>query len=429
MKKQNLSTQPYKGARDFYPEDMRLQRYIFQKWEEVAEKFGYEKYDFPFLEAFDIYAAKTGEEIVNEQLYSFEDRGGRKVAIRPEATPSLARMVAGRLQELPTPIRWYSYPNLWRYEKPQRGRLREHYQLNVDMLGINSTDADAEVIALSIEILKSMGAVKDFFSVKINNRKLTNFVLKEDVKLNEEQIYFVSKAIDKKEKLQPGDFEKMLSEKGLSKDQIDKIVEYLETRTLANTRYDNVKGAQEIMQLFNKLEKYKVSEYCEFVPSIMRGFDYYTSTVFEVFDRSPENTRSMFGGGRYDDLLTIFGKESFPAVGFGMGDVTLKEFLTIHNLLPNLESKTKVMITIFNEELAEDSITLAQTLRSEGINCELYPTPSKLDKQLKAADRKGIPFVLIYGPEEKSKEVYQVKRMQTRESQTVNFNQLVEMLK
>ncbi|MCA9382240.1 ATP phosphoribosyltransferase regulatory subunit, partial [Candidatus Dojkabacteria bacterium] len=311
----------------------------------------------------------------------------------------------------------------------QKGRLREHNQLNVDILGVKSIDTDAEIIALSIEILKSLGGIKDYFSVKINNRKLTNYVLKEDVKLNEEQLFIASKAIDKKDKLKVGEFEKMLSDKDFSTEQIDKIVEYLETRTLANTRYDHVEGALEIMELFNKLEKYKVSEYCEFVPSIMRGFDYYTSTVFEVFDRSPENTRSMFGGGRYDDLLKIFGKDSFPAVGFGMGDVTLKEFLTIHSLLPDFNSNTKVMITIFEEELAEDSISIAQKLRSTGINSELYPTPSKLDKQLKSADKKGIPFVLIYGPEEKAKNKYQLKDLKKRESELLTFDELLVKLK
>lgn len=428
MKKQ-LSTQPYKGSRDFYPEDMRLQQYIFDTWDRVCKSFGYEKYDFPFLEDYEIYLAKSGEEIADKQTYVFEDRGGRKVAIRPEATPSVARLVAQKLEELPRPIRWYSYPNLWRYEKPQRGRLREHYQLNADMFGPANAVADAEAIALAIEILKAFGADEDHFIVYINDRRLTNYFLKNYLELNDDLAKKVSKAIDRMDKMYPDQFEQMVLDSGLDKNKLDKLYKVLETRTFSASEFDGVAEVKEIEKLFEILAAGGYAKNCEYNPKIMRGFDYYTGTVFEVYDRSPENQRSLFGGGRYDDLLTIFDKPKMPAVGFGMGDVTLKDFLTVHNLLPDLRIETKVLVSVFDESSLFDALGVSTKLRKFGINCEVYPEIAKLDKQLKYADKKRIPYVLIQGPDEKEKNVFVLKDMVDKKQEVIAFEGVLKKLK
>lgn len=430
MTETKLSTKPYKGTRDFYPESMRIQNFLFDTLRKVAERYAYEAYDGPMLESFELYAAKTSEEIVNEQLYSFEDRGKRKVVIRPEMTPTLARMVAAKGHELPKPIRWYSIPNLWRYERPQKGRLREHWQLNVDILGVDDTQAELEILQVAIDVLRAFGADHQHFEVQINHRELMNDFFTQCLKLDPEQYAPVSRALDKRAKLPPEKFEEQLQEAGCAAEQIQLIDRFLNSalEELKDLLPDSP-GLEKLRGLFADLAALDLSEYCVFSPAIMRGFDYYTGTVFEIFDRSPENRRSLFGGGRYDNLVGLFGKQKIPGVGFGMGDVTLRDFVSTHGLLPELQSNTDVFVALFSKEMGTASYKLAQELREQGLNVANSMTAGKLGKQFQAADKKGIPWVVMIGPEELEKGEVVLKNLTTGEQETRSRKDIVEKLK
>ena len=277
-----LSTQPYKGSRDFFPEDQKIQTWIFQKLAETVQSFGYLGYDGPMLEPFELYAAKTGEEVVNQQLYHFVDRGDRKVAIRPEMTPTLARMVASKVQELAKPVRWFSIPNLWRYERPQKGRLREHWQLNVDILGGDSLLADAEVVEVVLAIFAGFGG-SDKLQIRVNNRRLMDHFFHNVLGLDEKASYRLAKLIDAKAKLPTEKFAAGLAEVGVKDPaRIDDFFA-MDLATLAKKH--PCTGVEELTRLFD----YMNSPAVVFDASIMRGMDYYTGTVFEAYDISPEN--------------------------------------------------------------------------------------------------------------------------------------------
>ncbi|HEY9843429.1 MAG TPA: histidine--tRNA ligase [Candidatus Obscuribacterales bacterium] len=423
-----LSTQPYKGTRDFYPEDQRLRDWIFNQLRATVVQYGYEPYDGPMLEPFELYAAKTGEEIVNEQLYSFEDRGGRKVAMRPEMTPSLARMVAARPQ-LVKPIRWYSMPNLWRYERPQRGRLREHWQLNVDLLGLDSVEAEVEIMQVAIDVLRGFGAGSLDFEAQINHRQLMNDLFENVLKLEPAQIQAVAKAIDKRAKIPESAFVELLETAGCSTSQIDTLNKFLVAPLLEiPTIIGESKGFTDLCRFFDSINALGLGPVCRFNPSIMRGFDYYTGTVFEVYDRHPDNRRALFGGGRYDNLVGMFGGVQIPGVGFGMGDVTLKDFLEVHGLMPELKAQTEVLIGLFSLDMFVTSQQLARQLRGYGLKVEAVLAPQKLAKQYQYADKKGIPLVVMIGPDEAEAGQATIKDLRTGQQQTVNGNELIPRL-
>ncbi len=308
--KKSLSTEPYKGVRDFYPEDMAVQNYIFGVWRKVAEKFGYQEYSASLLEPAELYRSKGNEEIVNDQMFTFKDRGDREVALRPEMTPTLARMVAAQRKSLKFPLRWFSIPNVFRYERPQRGRRREHWQLNADLMGVAGIEGDVEIISLAYAIMKEFGAKNEDFEIQINSRKNKIKGLREK-DATSEKISAVWRLLDKKEKISAEEFQ-------------------AEARKLVGGELTIELDAEinEIKKILNErgIHNVKINE------TLARGFDYYTGMVFEVFDTDPENRRSLFGGGRYDNLLEIFGVEPVPTVGFGMGDITIRDFLTTHNL-------------------------------------------------------------------------------------------------
>lgn len=412
-----LSTQPYKGARDFYPEDKRFQKYMFGVIRKVVEKYGYEEYDAPILEPLELYLAKTGEEIVNDQTYAFEDRGGRKVAIRPEMTPTVSRMVAGRRQELGYPLRWYSIPNLWRYERPQRGRLREHWQLNVDIFGTDDIRAEAELIQLSDNILKNFGATHDMYTIKVNSRKLMDFIMKDYLQLSGVQIHMVAKLIDRMHKISLSEFEAEAEgifmpsqrEAGAS----NKLIGLLKIKQLQHLpesirEHESVK---ELKQLIQMLKDSRVPN-VEFDITVMRGFDYYTGIVFEMFDNNPDNNRSMMGGGRYDGLVGLFGVEPVPTVGFGWGDVTLQNFLEGHDLMPNLRPDTDVYVVLIGDVYTQAQRVLDE-LRDSGANVAVDFSGKKADKQIKVAVKKGIHYVMFIGEKELKEERYTVKNLLT----------------
>ena len=333
---EKLSMQPYKGTRDFYPQEMKLRNWFFGVIQKELENAAFDEYNGPMLESLEIYAAKSGEEIANKQTYNFMDRGDRHLAIRPEMTPTVARMVAAKMGELSFPLKWFSIGNMYRYEATQRGRLREFWQLNVDIFGCNTYEADLEVITSAIRIMRAFGADETMFKVRINNRRFFNDVIATITGKNAEESRLVSKVIDRKNKVTRESYEKDLTALGLSAEQIAKIDDLYNMSVEDATAIcpDSV-GAQELLSLFGALGKMGLDKYCIFDFGIIRGLDYYTGTVFEVFDNAPENNRAMFGGGRYDNLVDLFVKNArISGVGYGMGDVTLENFLTTHKLIP-----------------------------------------------------------------------------------------------
>lgn len=311
-----LSTDPYKGVRDFYPEEQAIQNYIFDTWKKVAKSFGYIEYGASILEPADLYKSKGSDEIVNEQTFTFKDRGDREVVLRPEMTPTLARMVAARRRNLKFPLRWFSIPNLFRYEQPQRGRKREHWQLNCDLMGIADTKAELEIISLAYGIMKEFGAKDKDFEILINDRKSPMKGLREYKKeVTKEQEQKLLRIRDKKNKISDDEYRISIEE------------------ILGENLDIDSEESEDVKSLINKLNELGMKN-VRFSPTLTRGFDYYTGIVFEVFDTHPDNRRSLFGGGRYDNLLEIFGVEPVPTIGFGMGDITMRDFLETHKLGP-----------------------------------------------------------------------------------------------
>jgi histidyl-tRNA synthetase len=412
-----LSTQPYKGARDFYPEDKRLQKYMFSLMRKSAEQFGYEEYDAPILEPIDLYLAKSGEEIVTEQTYTFMDRGNRQVAIRPEMTPTVSRMVAARRQELAYPLRWYSIPNLWRYERPQRGRLREHWQLNVDIFGVDNLLAEAEVIQVADAILKAAGATHDMYSIKINSRKLMDFIFTEYLQLDSVQVHLVSKLIDRMNKMPREAFmaevEAVFTPSQRDAGASNKLIGLLRTKTIEHLpeAIAHSNPAMELKELLHTLKQARVSN-AAFDITIMRGFDYYTGIVFEIFDENPDNNRAMLGGGRYDGLVGLFGVEPVPTVGFGFGDVTLQNFLEGHDLMPPIRPETDVYVVLIGNIYAKAQRVI-EDMREMGVRVAVDISGAKADKQIKNAVKKGVHYVMFIGEKEIEEEQYEVKNLMT----------------
>jgi histidyl-tRNA synthetase len=338
-----FSTQPYKGTRDFYPEDLAKRNYIFDTWKKVLNTHGFAEYDTSILENADLYLAKSGEELGSKQLYAFEDKGGRKVALRPEMTPSLARIVAGKFGELKFPIRWFSIPNCFRYERPQKGRTREFWQLNFDIIGAEAGETDLELMYVLGRLFLAFGAKKEMFSIRYSHRKaLDNWIEKRSLTEFKTVIYAV---LDDWRKTDEGKKQEMFEQAGLSLAQIKIIFETAEQEILEEvSKFPEIRLIQEILPQVLPEVKY------QFDFTIVRGLAYYTGLVFEAFDENPENNRAMFGAGRYDDLLSLFGKQS-PAVGVGVGDLTWHEFLEGWNLYPqNLLNEEKVGIIVVSRE-------------------------------------------------------------------------------
>ena len=428
-----LPTQPYKGARDFYPEDKRLQKYMFGIWRKVAERFGYEEYDASILEPIELYLAKTGEEIVNEQTYTFQDRGGRQVVMRPEMTPTVSRMVAGRRQELAYPLRWYSIPNLWRYERPQRGRLREHWQLNVDIFGVEGLLAEAEIIQVADGIFKAAGATRTMYTIKLNSRKLVDFILKDYLELDSVQRHMIAKLIDRMNKMSheafiaetDAIFTPTQREAGAS----NKLIGLLKIKDIGHLpeviRTDST--AMELKELLKLLQEMGINN-VEFDLTIMRGFDYYTGIVFEIFDENPENNRSMLGGGRYDGLVGLFGVEPVPTVGFGFGDVTLQNFLEGHKLMPPQRSDTDLYAVIIGDSF-EPAQKVIHELRDMGLNVAVDITGRKLDKQIQTAAKKNINYAIFIGQKELQEEQFEVKNLVTGVSERHSLARIVSIVR
>ncbi len=424
---QLLSTQPYKGTRDFYPDEMRLRNWFFGKIRSALEVSAFEEYNGPMLESLELYAAKSGEEIATKQTYNFVDRGNRTLAIRPEMTPTVARMVAGKMNELSFPLRWFSIPNMYRYEATQRGRLREFWQLNVDIFGCDTYEADLEVIVSAIRIMKAFGADETMFTVRINNRRFFNDVIAAIAGTDAEGSRLVSKVIDRKNKVPREAYEKDLLALGLNGDQIKRIDDlyHMSVTDATDVCPDSV-GAQELRLLFAALDKLGLAQYCVFDFGIIRGLDYYTGTVFEVFDNAPENNRAMFGGGRYDNLVGLFVKNAkVSGVGYGMGDVTLENFLVTHGLIPeSFGAEEKVLVTKFDDVPFESYLALADRLRDAGIPTSVYLGSKKFGKQIEHAVKGQFSHVLIMGGSELEAGVVKIKNLATREETAISTDKL-----
>lgn len=408
-----LETSPYKGVRDFYPNEMFIEKYLFEKMRRTVESFGYVEYGASILEPAELYRAKTGEEIVNEQTYTFKDRGGRDVTLRPEMTPTVARMIAQKRRELSFPLRWYSIPNLFRYEQPQRGRIREHFQLNVDIFGVNSERADIEIVSLAYQLMKDLGAEDKDFEIRVNDRNLLNYFW-DTVGVPESKRLALSKIMDKKMKIS-GDAFAAAIEAEVGK-KAPKIVAALESgRTFMKAiEKENEKGQtnRQLVAIIDGLSKLGVSNVV-FTPTLVRGFDYYSGFVFEIFDTNPENSRSIFGGGRYDNLLEIFGAQPIPAVGFGAGDVTLGDFLKTHDLLPDYRSPTLLYLAVLDDEFDFADI-LAEKIRDLGVAVAVDYTDKTVGDKIKKATVDAIPYFGVVGSAEVKNRAIKIKKLDER---------------
>lgn len=420
-----LSTRPYKGTRDFYPEEMRFRKWMFDKLRMVLERHGYEEYDGPMLEAFELYAAKSGEELVNRQLFWMMDQGERKLAVRPEMTPTLARMVAARLNELPKPIRWYSLPNLWRYERPQRGRLREHWQLNVDVLGGDSLLADAEILGVSVRLMEEFGGQENI-RVRINHRQLMDHYFKTILGFSSEMALQVTKALDARDKIGAEAYEKWLRDLNVGQADQQKMEDFFQYSFSDLEKKIPCEGVEKLSQLFRYLEESGIRDQVDFDSSVLRGMDYYTGTVFEIYDVSPDNRRAMFGGGRYDDLIGLFGKNQLSGVGFGMGDVTFQHFLETHGLQPEIDFPLDAYVTLLRAEDRGVAEKVAQEIRSAGKKAVIALEFSPLKKQLKQANQLGASFAVILGEQELAEGKVLVKNLEGRTQESIELDRVKE---
>lgn len=408
-----VSIPAVKGMREFYPEDLAVRNYLYQQVRQAASLFGYQEWESPYVETIALYAAKSGEELVEKQSFVFSDRGGEKITLRPELTPSLARMVAKRQNELTFPLRWWQFGPMWRYEQPQKGRTREFFQWNVDMLGVNSPEADAELIAVAATFLKLVGLAPQQAQILVNNRRLMDSQF-DALRIAPENRLFVSGLVDRRTKMKPEAWDTYALENGLSQEQLEGLKQIL-------ADFNLWQKSEELVRLFRALEALGVREYVKFDPNIMRGLLYYTGTVFEAFDVSGSLRRAILGGGRYDNLLAEVGGEPLSGVGFAMGDVVIGILLQEKGLLPPFApSPAPALVTVFDADSWLSSFALAAEIRAAGLNVTVYPEPAKLPKQFKFADRMGIRVAIVLGPEEAAAGQVTLKDLKTGQQQTLS---------
>jgi histidyl-tRNA synthetase len=414
--------QPVKGTREFYPEAMALRNFVYEKVRFASQTFGYQEWDAPYIESIELYAAKSGEELVKKQSFVFEDRGGDSVALRPELTPSLARMIAAKQGELTYPLRWWSFGPFWRYEQPQKGRTREFFQWNIDMLGVDSPEADAELIGVAAAFLRSVGLGPQQATIFVNDRRLMDSEF-DALGIEQSKRLDVSNLIDRRSKMKPEAWDEYALEIGLTKKQVDALKDIL-------TNYDLWKKSEQLVRLFNALEALGAKEYVKFDPNIVRGLLYYTGTVFEAYELSGSLKRAILGGGRYDNLLADVGGQPLPGVGFAMGDVVIGIILQEKGLLPEfIPSPAPVLVTVFDNSLLLKSYALAAELRRSGINVMIYPEAAKLPKQFKFADKMKMKVALTIGTDEAEKGLVAVKNLLNGNQQIVPQSEAVKAIR
>ena len=426
MSKQTFARLP--GFRDFPPEDLAYREYILGAWRRVSARYGFQEYDGPPLEPLDLYVEKSGEEIVG-QLYHFQDKGGRNVSLRPEMTPSLARILAERHRSLAKPIRWFSVPQLFRYERQQKGRLREHFQWNVDVVGEEGVGADAEVIAVALDGLRDLGLDHDDVRARVSDRRLLTAVLSA-IGVEDERLPVAFAVIDKIERA-PADrsLERLQADVGLDEVRARSTFELLSQVGLDGVR-ERFGDLETVATELERLEEYLglleamgLGSFIEFDLRIVRGLAYYTGIVFEIFDRKG-NLRAICGGGRYDHLLELVGGDSVPAVGFGMGDVVLGELLRDRNLAPDAVPEIDYFIVIIGEEHRELALAIAHKQRDRGAGVQYALREQSVRKQFVAAGNAGAREVIVLGPDEVARAHAVLRDMASGEEREVPLEEL-----
>lgn len=410
--------QSVKGTRDYYPEEMALRTFLYSTVRQVSESFGYQEWEAPLLETIDLYAAKSGEELVKEQAFVFPDRGGDLITLRPELTPSLARLVAQRQKQLIYPLRWWSWGPFWRYERPQKGRTREFFQWNIDLIGVDTAEADAEMIAIAASFMRQAGLAPEQVSILINDRKMVNEELAA-LDVPPEQRTEALRLIDKRDKMAPADWDAYATDIGLSTAQLAGLKSMLADNDLWMK-------SPALVRAFDLVEALGIGAYVRYAPHIVRGLAYYTGVVFEAWDRQGE-FRAILGGGRYDNLVSDVGGEPLPATGFAMGDLVISLVLKKFGCLPPGlgASPAKVLVTIFDQVTAAASFRLAAVLRQAGIPTACYPEVAKLAKQFKYGDRMGMRLAVVLGPDEQAQNQVGVKDLRSGEQVTLTQADLV----
>lgn len=421
--KSNRSTiQSVKGTRDFYPETMAVRSWLYETAHRVSASFGYQEWDGPFLETIDLYAAKSGEELVKEQSFVFPDRGGDLITLRPELTPTLARMIAQRQKQLVFPVRWWSWGPFWRYEKPQRGRTREFFQWNIDLLGVDSPEADAELVAIAASFLEQVGLTPEMVGIYVNNRRLMDSEF-EALGIPAEKRPDVLHLVDRRDKMTPAEWLGYAADIGLSQAQIEGLQVVLGDSELW-------RKSEEMRRFFAAIDAMGVSAYVSYAPYVIRGLDYYTGTVFECYDRKRE-FRAILGGGRYDNLVRDVGGEPLTGVGYAMGDLVISLVLERYNLLPPDSglSPAAILVTVFDEASFSASLALAARLRRAGLSVACYPEATKISRQVKYADRMNMRLAIILGPDELASEQVAVKDLRTAEQTLMAQDDLEKALR
>ena len=427
---------PLPGFRDFYPEELAQRNYLFDTWRKVARNYGFSEYDGPPLEELELYRRKSGDEIVG-QLYHFVDKGGREVALRPEMTPTLGRMMAARAGQLPKPIKWFSIPQLFRYERKQRGRLREHFQLNMDIIGAPGVEADAELLAAVLDIQRALGLTEKDVVARVNDRRIVAGALTL-LEVTEEQIPAVYNALDKFRKVPDLTFRELLGKAGVPPTTIESLATLCSGEAslfewfapqVDRAGLEETAGALAALERYlDLLGKQGLGGFVEVDFSVVRGLAYYTGIVFELYDRQGE-LRAICGGGRYDNLIAALGGPDISALGFGMGDVVQTDLLKERGLLPEAPSRVAVAVIPVGETLADAARSVTRQLREAGISAETPFSPVGVAKDLKAADRSHARFAVIVGPDEWSEGEVKLKDLRSGKEERLSIERIVEMIR
>ena len=431
---QKISNNPIKGTSDWLPEEYAVRRYIFETWRKINRQFGYDEYLTPFIESADIYRAKSGEDVGGKDLLVVTDRAGRELAFRPEMTPSVTRMVTKFYRRATKPLRLFSIANFWRNERPQRGRNREFWQLNSDIFGSEAVSADIEILQVALQIMLAFQPPKGSFTLYLNHRQLIDVFLTEIAHIQDHLRMQTVRLLDKFDKLPLETFQGSLSDINIERGVVDRLTRFMQSKNADQLldnfpELENNSGYQQINHIANTLGELGYDEWVAFNPSIIRGFDYYDGMVFEIFDNHPDNNRSMFGGGRYNGLADIFGKQNIPAVGFAPGDETTRLFLQNWNLVPEyLKEKQIIYLPLLDDNLINHVGKLAHKLRSAAVAIEQGLEPQTLKQALSYANRKKFHYVIILGPDEAGQNIVNLKNMQTGEQKTFTEVSLIERL-
>jgi histidyl-tRNA synthetase len=400
---------------------MAFRNWLYSKVTDISTRFGYHEYEAPLLERLELYAAKSGEELVKEQSFVLKDRGGDELALRPELTPSLARMIAQQQATLILPVRWFSFGPFWRYERPQRGRSREFFQWNIDLLGAETPTADGEIVAIAAEFLRSLDLTSDEVGIYLNSRRLMERKLLE-LGVSAGQFMDIFHLIDRRDRMPEYKWDAWALDLDLTAGQLAGLKDLLDDPDLWQ-------DSGELCQVFATAQALGLADYLTYDAGIVRGLDYYTGPVFEAYDRE-QRFRAIFGGGRYDNLVADVGGEPITGTGFAMGDMVIEVVLDHYGKRPGLPpSPSQVLVTLFDAELYPQTLALASHLRRAGVNTEQFLEPIRLGKQLRYADRKAIPYVLILGPDELAASQVVLKNLVTGEQQAYSEEEAIEQLR